>query len=81
MVGAGTASDPRRPLFAPVRGQASATTGFSFQVSDDGKTALVALIARDRQAFQGLLTANRADVKVFERGRRRLPIWRGSSRR
>jgi len=52
-----------------VHGQASAITGFSFQVSDDGKTALVELIARDRQAFQGLLTANRADVKVFERGK------------
>jgi hypothetical protein len=69
MVGAGTARDPKRPLFAPVHGQQSSITGFSYQVSDDGKTALVELIARDKRAFQPLLTANRADVKVFERGK------------
>jgi hypothetical protein len=69
MVGAGTARDPRRPLFAPVHGERSAITGFTFQISDDGRSALIELIARDKQAFQSLLTANRADVKVFERGK------------
>ena len=38
MVGAGTASDPRRPLFAPVHGQASAAlTGTQAKASGERK--------------------------------------------
>jgi hypothetical protein len=69
MIGAGTARDPKRPLFAPIHGEQTAIVGFSYQLSDDGKTALVELIAHDKRAFQSLLSANRADVKVFERGK------------
>jgi len=69
MAGAGTASDPKRPLFAPLPGEKSAISGFTYQISDDGQTALVQFVARSRADFQSLLSANRADVKVFERGK------------
>lgn len=43
--------------------------GFAYQVSDDGKVAVVELVARDRRAFGPMLGAQRADVRVFERGK------------
>ena len=69
MVGAGTAQDPRRPLFAPIPGERSAISGFTYQISDDGRSALVQFVARSRADFQSLLSAARADVRVFERGK------------
>ncbi len=71
MVGAGTGQDPKRPLYAPLPGSASTNgiSGFSFQLSDDGRFALVELIAPNRQAFKDILAAKRADVVVFERGK------------
>lgn len=69
MVGAGTASDPRRPLFAPLPGERSTISGFTFQISDDGQTALVQFVGRQRIDLQTILSANRADVRVFDRGK------------
>ncbi len=70
LIGAGTPDDPRRPMFAPVPGQAPSGEGilaFGFQLSDDGQRALVEFVARDRAAFAEILRANRSDVKAFER--------------
>jgi hypothetical protein len=75
MVGAGTPEDPRRPMFAPVPpgpGAPPSSTGivaFAFQESDDGQYAVVEMVARDRAAFREILTSNRADVKVFQKGK------------
>lgn len=65
MVGAGTAEDPRRPMYAPIPGRAKLTSatdilGFSAVVSDDGRFALVEFVAADRSAFKDM----RADVSV-----------------
>ena len=70
MIGKGTPDDPRRPQYAPwpppsatqalVR---STILAFSQQVSDDGKSAIVELVARDRSAFQDILSDKQ--VKVF----------------
>jgi hypothetical protein len=74
IVGSGTPDDPRRPLYvpAPVAGAPPARDGiiaFAFQESDDGKSALVQLVARDRAAFNAIFEDNRADVKLFEKGK------------
>lgn len=69
MVGAGTIDDPKRPLFAPIAGQTApedaprskgfadppAIVGFHSVLSDDGQTAIVEFIARDRAAFKPIL--------------------------
>ncbi len=76
MVGRGTPDDPRRPLFAPLPrpGAAPSRDGiiaFSFQTSEDGKLALVELVAPNRAAFAAILADRRLDVKVFEKGKAR----------
>jgi len=69
MTGAGTSSDPARPLYAPVPGSemAKLLIGFSYILSDDGKSALVEFIARDRAAFADILKDERADTKVWQK--------------
>ena len=72
MTGAGTPDDPRRPLYAPVPtpGAPPSRDGivaFTFQESDDGRSALVGFVARDRAAFKEILEDNR--VKAFEKGK------------
>jgi hypothetical protein len=74
MTGSGTPADPRRPLYvpAPAPGAPPAQDGiiaFAAQVSDDGMYALVELVARDRAAFKAIFEDNRADVKIFEKGK------------
>jgi hypothetical protein len=79
MVGSGTAADPRRPMFAPVRerrGEKPSRDGiiaYSFQESDDGRFALVEFVALDRAAFASILEERdrRVDVKVFVKGEAR----------
>lgn len=72
MVGQGTYDDPKRPLYAPKPGElskdGSGITSFSFQVSDDGKTALVELVARTPDAFSAILAERRVDVQIFRKG-------------
>ena len=78
MVGAGTVSDPRRPMFAPVAGQPAeeqrpskgfvdpaAITSYRSVVSDDGLFAIVVFEARDRAAFRPIL-ASRSLLKKFD---------------
>ncbi|MCX6622803.1 MAG: hypothetical protein NTY38_17405 [Acidobacteria bacterium] len=64
MTGAGTFNDPRRPMYAPIPGTESSKRliGFSFMVSDDGKSALVEFVARDRSAFADILTNRQQSV-------------------
>ena len=77
MTGSGTAADPRRPLYAPLpptkeQAVAAAKTrtgilAFTYQLTDDGKSAIVELVARDRSAFAPILADRSANVKVFEK--------------
>ncbi len=70
MVGSGTYEDPRRPLYAPLPRRSSGQDGilaYAFEVSDDGRFALVEFVARDRSAFAGI--AGDTSVRTFVRGR------------
>lgn len=72
IVGAGTYEDPKRPMFAPAVLDPKSKTGiiaYAWQPTDDGSRAIVQFVARDRSAFQQMLTAGRADVQAFERGK------------
>lgn len=75
MTGSGTYSDPRRPELTPATlagGEQVTGKGliaFSYQMSDDGKMAVVEMVARERRALEGVLRSNRPGVQVFERGK------------
>ncbi len=85
MIGTGTFQDPKRPLFTPGRGSAVLPTvvppslgflqpprleGFTSTLSDDGQSAIVQFVARDRAAFKNILAAQAlGQVKVFDRHR------------
>ena len=79
MVGAGTLEDPRRPLFAPVAGQPSAagkrSKGFAEPpaiveyhsvLADDGETAIVEFVARDRAAFRQLRASGSQALAILD---------------
>lgn len=73
LVGAGTLADPKRPQYAPLASQRNplgrtGILGFAYVLSDDGKTALVEFVARDRSAFQPILANNSPGVKAFIKG-------------
>ena len=82
MIGAGTLEDPKRPMFTPVVGAApsqdvTTSKGFSDPavivayhsvLSDDGNSAIVEFVARDRAAFRAIFAAKRQNqVEIFER--------------
>jgi hypothetical protein len=74
MTGVGTFDDPKRPMFTPAPSALSASAvsrngilAFSYVVSDDGLLALVEFVARDKSAFQEILTA--PTVKFFVKGK------------
>ena len=70
MIGAGTHTDPKRPLYAPVSGLSrDGIVGFSSVISDDGKFALVEFIAVNPAALSSILLDSRQDVKRFEKGK------------
>ena len=86
IIGAGTADDPRRPLYSPVAGsqgskQGSDILAFASQISDDGKFALIELIGRNRAALSVQLilcnpedyceSVNVAHMRVEEESMRR----------
>src|SRR5436305_10842945 len=59
-VGAGTAADPKRPQYAPPARTAAnqpiaGIIGFTQQISDDGKWALVEYVAKDMVSLQTIL--------------------------
>jgi hypothetical protein len=73
LVGTGKRLDPVRPDYVPVHqpGNAYHTGIISWtQVpSDDGKHAIVEMVAIDRSAFQAILADKRPDVLVFQHGK------------
>src|SRR5687768_7991205 len=69
--GSGSHADPIRPLFIPATRDPFKRDGiisFSFQLSDDGKSAIVEYVAIDRKALKPILEDSRLAGKVFERG-------------
>ena len=83
LVGAGTKADPKRPMFIPAQGlkpvlpvsalAASSTprTGilaYHAQISDDGKFAIVELVAPSLSDFREILTSSDSRVQVFRKG-------------
>ena len=70
MVGSGAPGDPKRPLFAPLPDEmrTSGIQEFRYQLSDDGKNAIVEFVARDRVALDKIVKDNRT-VKAFEKGK------------
>lgn len=75
MTGSGTYADPRRPELAPAtlagpdQVAGKGIIAFSYQVSDDGKMAVVELVARDKSELEAVTRRARPGVQVFERGK------------
>ena len=69
LTGSGTPADPRRPKYAPwpPSQDPNGIIAFTFQLSDDGQSAVVEFVARNRAAFQPIF--NDKSVVVFEKGR------------
>lgn len=78
MQGAGTATDPKRPLFMPNfrdpaqrpdPRNASSIHSMRYVLSDDGRFAIVEIVAKDRRGLLPVINHGRNDVVVFERQR------------
>jgi hypothetical protein len=72
MTGSGKHDDPLRPEYVPAVANASSRSGilaWSMQPSDDGKMAILHLVAADHRAFDALLNDKRPDIRVFEIGK------------
>ena len=72
LTGSGTVADPRRPEYVPSPGTALSRSGilaWSSQITDDGKMAIVHLVAADRTPLQGVLADARPEIRVFEVGK------------
>ena len=79
VIGNGTWSSPKRPMYAPSPAQMNPASrtgiiGYTHVLSDDGQFALVEFVARDASAFQhiladinGNLNVN-VNVKAFRKG-------------
>jgi hypothetical protein len=77
MIGKGTLDDPRRPMFVPSnseraekakKGDRSGVIGFSMQISDDGKSALVEFIGATPADLKPIVDSRAPGVIAFERG-------------
>ena len=82
LIGAGTAADPKRPMFTPAQGikpalpasalaataQRTGILGYHTQISDDGKSALVEFVAPRLSDFKDILTTADSRVQVFQKG-------------
>lgn len=71
VVGTGKVEDPIRLQYAPVGLTHTRNTIFtySYQLSDDKKSAIVEYVAADRAAFAEILADKNPNTRVFERGR------------
>jgi len=69
LVGSGSPADPRRPKYAPwpVTQDQNSIVAFYFELSDDGKSAVVEFVSPNRAAFQPLF--NDTSITLFEKGR------------
>jgi hypothetical protein len=70
LTGAGNPGDPKRPLFAPLPEQmrTSGIYEFTYQLSDDGKHAIVEFAAKDSAVLETILNDPRT-VKAFKKGK------------
>ena len=71
-VGSGTSSDPKRPAHVPAARTSAlqplpGIIGFTQQISDDGRWALVEYVARDMASVQHIL--NDKSIKTFVKGK------------
>jgi hypothetical protein len=68
LTGSGTATDPKRPKYAPwpVSQDANGILGFVFEPTDDGKSAVVEFVAQNRAAFSVLLADK--TIQVYQKG-------------
>ena len=76
MIGAGTPSDPRRPMFVPnpndvsaamASGQPPSFLAIHFVMTDDGKNAIVEFVGKDRPALKQIIAAGKTGaVQVFD---------------
>ena len=69
IVGTGSSADPSRPLYAPTVDEINAKSGilaFTSELGDDGKHALIEIVARNRSAFTKILAD--PSVAAFEKG-------------
>jgi hypothetical protein len=75
MVGTGKWDDPKRPLFVPAKAplptDRTGLLGYSYQISDDGKFALVEFVALDKSVLKAITTDARV-MKSFEKGQTNL---------
>lgn len=72
MIGAGTAEDPRRPMFSPAQGVAANRRGliaFSYQLSDDENFALVEFVGVNSAAFKDILAESKNGLRIFQKGK------------
>ena len=77
LIGSGKADDPKRPMFVPSpaeqaakmkTGDRSGIIGFSMQLSDDGKSALVEFVGTAPAELKFIVNSKAPGVKAFERG-------------
>jgi hypothetical protein len=69
ITGKGIAADPKRPEYAPwpASQDPNGIIGFYWIPTDDGKSAIVEFVARNRAAFSPLF--NDKSIQVYEKGR------------
>jgi hypothetical protein len=72
MTGSGAPGDSKRPIFAPSPDEMrkSGITEFRYEVSDDGRYAIVEFAVRDKAALDAIAKDARI-VKAFEKGKDR----------
>jgi len=81
MTGAGTYADPVRPMFTPANGfqqnrvslldrgpkTRTGLISYTYQISDDGKSALVEFVSVDRAGLREIVESKVPGVQIFER--------------
>lgn len=72
IVGTGKAGDPMRPMFAPPSPQTSTNRkgilGYTWEPSDDGKSALVEFVGANRAELSAIVDSKDPNVTVFDHG-------------
>ena len=77
LIGSGKPDDPRRPMFTPSpaeqaakfkNGDRTGVIGYSMQLSDDGKSALVEFMGENPSELKFIVNSQAAGVIAFERG-------------
>ncbi len=73
LTGSGRLGDPVRPEYVPTGDMSSrdGVIGWSSQLTDNGKMAIVQLVAANPLAFEGLKGDKRSEIRIFEVGKHR----------